>query len=51
LKNPSDVEDAEYKKFYKSISKDYQDPLDWIHFKAEGGIQFTALLFIPKIAT
>ncbi len=34
---PSDeIEDEEYKKFYKTMSKDYQDPLSWIHFKTEG---------------
>lgn len=50
LRSPEEVEDEEYKKFYKTISKDYDDPLTWIHFKVEGDIEFTALLFIPKKA-
>ena len=50
VKPIEEIEDEEYIKFYKSISNDHQEPLDWIHFKAEGSIQFTALLFIPKSA-
>lgn len=50
LKPIEEIEPEEYKKFYKSLTNDYQDPLDWIHFKAEGEIEFTALLFIPKTA-
>jgi heat shock protein beta len=49
-KPAEEIEDEEYKKFYKSLTNDYQDPLDWIHFKVEGGVTFTALLFIPKSA-
>lgn len=44
------IEDDEYKKFYKAMSKDYDDPLNWIHFKTEGEVEFTSLLFIPKRA-
>jgi heat shock protein beta len=43
-----DIQDDEYIKFYKATSKDYSDPLSWVHFKAEGDINFTALLYIPK---
>jgi HSP90 family molecular chaperone len=25
------------------------EPLDWIHFKVEGEIEFTALIYIPKV--
>ena len=48
LRPIEEIEDEEYIKFYKTISKDYQDPLTWIHFKGEGEIDFTALLYIPK---
>jgi len=44
------IKDDEYKKFYKAMSKDYDDPLSWIHFKAEGEVVFTSLLYIPKRA-
>lgn len=48
LRPIEEIEDEEYIKFYKTISKDYQDPLTWIHFRGEGEIDFTALLYIPK---
>ena len=45
-----DVSDAEYAALYKGLSKDTQDPLDYIHFKAEGEIEFKSILFIPNQA-
>lgn len=36
MRAKEDIEDEDYKKFYKSLTKDYDDPLSWIHFKAEG---------------
>ena len=48
LKPIDEIEDEEYKKFYKTLTNDYQDPMDWIHFKAEGEIEFTALIYIPN---
>jgi heat shock protein beta len=32
------------------MTRDYDDPMSWIHFKAEGEVEFTSLLFIPKKA-
>lgn len=45
-----EIEDNEYVQFYKSATKDYEDPLNWIHFKGEGEVEFTSLLFVPKKA-
>ncbi len=50
LRPIDEIDDDDYKKFYKAMSKDYQNPMTWIHFKAEGEIEFTALLFISKAA-
>lgn len=47
LRPKDEIEESEYKEFYKSISKDYRDPLAWTHFKAEGEIDFKAILYIP----
>lgn len=46
---PSDVDDKEYNEFYKTLTKDTQDPLAKIHFVAEGEVTFKSLLFIPKV--
>lgn len=30
-----------------NVLKDYTNPLDHIHFKAEGDVEFTSLIYIP----
>ena len=49
-KNKSDVKTEEYKEFYKEHFHDYAEPFDIIHTKAEGTLEYTALLFIPSKA-
>lgn len=49
-RSKEDISDDEYKNFYKSISKDTEDPLGWIHFRAEGEIEFRSILYVPKAA-
>jgi len=44
------VTEEEYTEFYKSISKDYLDPLAYTHFNAEGEIEFKSILYLPKKA-
>ncbi|KAF0719308.1 hypothetical protein AaE_010477, partial [Aphanomyces astaci] len=44
------VEDAEYNHFFQAIHKDSTDPLTWIHFVAEGEIEFKSILYIPSKA-
>lgn len=49
-KNKNDVSDEEYKEFYKHLSHDWNDPLDYLHIKLEGVTEYTALLYIPSKA-
>lgn len=46
---PSEVTDKEYNEFYKTLTKDTQDPLAKVHFVAEGEVTFKSLLFVPKV--
>jgi molecular chaperone HtpG len=47
---PSEVTQDEYKEFYRHISHDWTEPLKVIPYKAEGRIEYQALLFIPSQA-
>lgn len=48
VKSTSEVTKEEYNEFYKQLSHDYTEPLKVIHYKAEGTIEFKALLYIPS---
>lgn len=50
LRNPKDVIDADYKEFFKVLSGFHDDPLHYIHFFAEGEIEFKCLIYIPSKA-
>merc|ERR1712159_917876 len=50
LRSKEEVTDDEYTEFYKTISKDYLEPLANTHFNAEGEIDFKSILFLPKKA-
>eukprot|EP00933_Yihiella_yeosuensis_P076607 TRINITY_DN8645_c0_g4_i1.p1 TRINITY_DN8645_c0_g4~~TRINITY_DN8645_c0_g4_i1.p1 ORF type:complete len:761 (+),score=216.80 TRINITY_DN8645_c0_g4_i1:71-2353(+) len=47
LRNPDVVNETEYKEFYKTTFKAFDEPLTITHFKVEGQIEFRALIFIP----
>ena len=49
-RDPSEVEEEDYNKFYQSIAKDTKDPLTYTHFKAEGEVEFRSILYIPGTA-
>ncbi|XP_009606988.1 endoplasmin homolog [Nicotiana tomentosiformis] len=52
LRNPKEVTEEEYTKFYHSLAKDFSDekPFAWSHFNAEGDVEFKAVLFVPPKA-
>ena len=49
-RSKSDIEDSEYKEFYKHVAHDYEDPIDWSHNRVEGTNEYTSLLYIPARA-
>lgn len=46
----NDIQDNDYKEFYKHISHDWEDPLIWSHNRVEGKQEYTTLLYIPSHA-
>ena len=42
-----EIKPDEYAQFYKHLTHAWDAPLETIHFKAEGGAEYTALLYIP----
>jgi molecular chaperone HtpG len=44
----SEVKDEEYKEFYKHISHDWNEPLRFWSFRAEGRSEYQALLYAPS---
>jgi heat shock protein beta len=48
LRPVKEVEDEEYKEFYKSAFRaSYDEPQKWSHFRMEGQVECKALLYIP----
>ncbi|SEM62695.1 molecular chaperone HtpG [Halomonas caseinilytica] len=43
----SEIDDDEYKAFYKHVAHDFSDPLTWSHNKVEGKLEYTSLLYVP----
>ena len=49
-KNKAEITDDQYNEFYHHISRNFDTPWMRLHFKAEGSIEYTGLLFIPSEA-
>ncbi|NTX55356.1 molecular chaperone HtpG [Myxococcus sp. CA039A] len=47
-RSKSEITDEQYQEFYKHLTHDWDVPLAWTHFRADGNQQFTGLLFVPK---
>ncbi len=50
LRPRDSISEREYKDFYRTITRDPEDPLAWTHFSAEGEIEFKAILYVPREA-
>ncbi len=48
MRHKSEITEDQYKEFYHHISKNFDDPWLTLHFKAEGNIEYTGLLYIPS---
>ncbi len=46
----SSLKDEDYNEFYKTISHDSEDPMAYVHTRAEGVHEYTTLFYIPKTA-
>ncbi|AQS85515.1 MAG: molecular chaperone HtpG [Acetobacter aceti] len=46
-KPKSEVTEEQYNDFYRHVSHNFDTPWDTLHWRAEGTIEFSALLFIP----
>ena len=49
-RNKSDIKDEEYADFFRHQFYEWEKPMEVFHTKAEGTIEYTALLFIPGSA-
>jgi len=50
VRNKTEITPEEYHDFYKNLFHDWENPLEIIHSKAEGTVEYTTLLFIPAHA-
>ena len=50
MRPKSEISDENYKEFYHHVAHAFDDPWAWIHFKAEGVMEYTGLIFIPTTA-
>jgi molecular chaperone HtpG len=46
----NELKDEDYNEFYRTISHETEDPLHYIHTRAEGALEYTTLFYVPKKA-
>lgn len=49
-RSKSELSDDDYNEFYKTLSHHMDEPLHYIHTRAEGTLEYTTLFYIPKTA-
>ena len=47
----SEVKDEEFTEFYRHVARDWGEPLDRLSLRAEGRLEYQALLFFPRHAS
>src|ERR1700688_1286292 len=46
----SELKDEDYQAFYKHLTHDSEPARAWAHNKVEGNLEYTSLLYLPKLA-
>lgn len=46
----NEIDEEQYKEFYKHVSHDFEEPLAWSHNRVEGKQEYISLLYIPSRA-
>ncbi|HBM90412.1 MAG TPA: molecular chaperone HtpG, partial [Rhodospirillaceae bacterium] len=49
LRSKSDITKEQYKEFYHHVAHAFEEPTLTLHWKAEGKIEYTSLLFVPGV--
>ncbi|MDO4960898.1 MAG: molecular chaperone HtpG [Eubacteriales bacterium] len=47
--SPSQVNEDQYKEFYRKVFKDYKEPLFWIHLNMDYPFNLKGILYFPKV--
>jgi molecular chaperone HtpG len=48
-RSKSDITEEQYRDFYRHVAHAFDEPWGTLHFKAEGKIEYTGLVFIPTV--
>lgn len=51
MKHPNECKEEEYKDFYRTVFKDYKEPLFWIHLNMDYPFNLKGILYFPKVNT
>ncbi len=49
LKSPSQIEDKDYRDFYRDTFMDFKEPLFWIHLNMDYPFRLKGILYFPKL--
>lgn len=51
MKHPNECTEEEYKEFYRTVFRDYKEPLFWIHLNMDYPFNLKGILYFPKVNT